>query len=153
MIADALENLVNYQQVIPHSKEILNYLAAKDISFLDAGKYQVLGESAFILIQDYLTKPETEKRWESHKKYIDIQIVLKGKEFMGYSHANLLKIKEAYSEEKDIMFYENDSEEHCMLSVPHNCFCLFYPEEAHKPGIHVSKESAIKKAVIKVLAR
>lgn len=150
MITDALENLDKYRTAIPHSKEILDYLDKTDLSSLQTGKYSIAGELAFILIQEYLTKTESEKKWESHKKYIDIQIVLKGQEFMDHSSSAVLSPQDPYSEEKDIIFYKNGAQEHSRIFVPQDYFCLFFPGEAHKPGLHVSKEAAIKKAVIKV---
>jgi YhcH/YjgK/YiaL family protein len=150
MITDVLENLGKYRSVIPHSKEILDYIKATSLSSLQAGKYPVIGDSAFILIQEYLTKTESEKKWESHKKYIDIQIVLDGLEFMDYSPSSVLSIQDPYSEEKDIVFYKNDAMEHSRIVVPKNHFCIFFPGEAHKPGLHVTREMSIMKAVIKV---
>ena len=150
MLTDSLENLNKYQQVIPHSKEILDYLGNTNIFSLAVGKYQIEGDSVFILIQEYKTKIQSEKKWESHRKYIDIQIVLAGQEFIGYSPINFLKSKDGYSEEKDIIFYEDDSEEHSRIFVPRSYFGLFFPEDAHKPGVHISNESTVKKAVIKV---
>ncbi len=150
MISDSLENLNKYRSAIPHSKEVSDYLNTTNIFSLEVGKYQIAGDSAFILIQEYLTKEESEKKWESHRRYIDIQIVLTGQEFIGYSPILFLKSKRGYDKEKDIIFYEDDSLEFGKILVPANYFCLFFPEDAHKPGLNVSREGPVKKAVIKV---
>ena len=144
-----LKNLSKYSSIIPHSQEIFRYLNAVNISSLENGKIQIEGESAFVLIQEYMTRRESEKRWESHRKYIDIQIVLEGQEFMDYSPSAVLTPQDDYSEENDIIFYRDDSQGHGRLFVPQDHFCIFFPGEAHKPGLHVSREVAIKKAVIK----
>jgi len=151
MIIDALGNLHLYQSILPFSQEILRYIKTTNISALDIGEYQIIGKSAFLLIQEYQTKTESDKEWESHKKYIDFQIVLSGEEYIEYSNIHLLKAKDLYDEEKDIIFYENDLKEHIKLLIPQNHFCIFFPEDAHKPGLHILKEQKIKKAVIKVL--
>jgi len=151
VIADALENLNKYGPIIPHSKEISDYFNKTNISSLETGKYQIAGESVYILIQEYLTKNDSEKKWESHKRYIDIQIVLSGQECIGYSPSHFLALEGEYSDEKDIMFYKNDTQQHCELLVPRDHFCLFFPGEAHKPGLHVSRRESVKKAVIKVM--
>lgn len=145
-----LNNISKYSHLIPFIKEIESYLKENDIFSLSGGKYEIAGDSAFILIQEYFTKPGNEKLWESHKKYIDIQIVLDGKEYMGYSPVNFLKIKDPYNEENDIIFYENDSKEHGYVMTQKDHFCVFFPEDGHKPGIHVSEIYKVKKAVIKV---
>jgi len=152
MIFDLLDNFTKYQRIIPHSKEISDYLSITNIFSLAAGKYQIAGNSVFILINEYMTKAESEKKWESHKKYIDIQIVLNGQEFIGCSPIHFLNSKDGYNEEKDITFYEDDSKEHSKLLVTKNYFGIFFPEDAHKPGIQILKSDAVKKAVIKVSA-
>jgi YhcH/YjgK/YiaL family protein len=70
---------------------------------------------------------------------------------MVYSPVHLLKVKNPYNEEKDVTHYENDSQKHSSLFIPQNYFCIFFPEDAHKPGLHLLKEQNIKKAVIKVM--
>ncbi len=150
MITNSLDKLSDYKQVIPSLKEILNYLKTNDIFSSKIGKYPILGESAFLLIQEYLTKPEFEKEWESHRKFIDIQIVLKGQEYMGYSPISCLKIKNDYNPEKDVILYENDDKNHSCLFIQEKHFCVFFPEDGHKPGYHLKVERPVKKAVIKV---
>ena len=151
MISDSLDNLKKYSDLIPFSGEIGNYLEANDLLLLKGGKHEIVKGSVFVLIQEYFTKPVSEKFWESHKKYIDIQIVLDGKEYMGYSPIDFLKIKDAYNEENDIVFYENDSDEHSSVMTQKNHFCVFFPDDGHKPGLHIKDVSRVKKAVIKVL--
>jgi YhcH/YjgK/YiaL family protein len=74
---------------------------------------------------------------------------LNGKEFMGYAPSHVLKAQDAYNQEKDIILYADDVQEQSKLMISQDYFCLFFPGEAHKPGLLVSKEAAIKKAVIK----
>lgn len=150
MITDALNNLGKYGNLIPFTSEILNFVQTKDIASLTGGRHEILGDSVFILIQEYFTQPAAEKEWESHRKYIDIQLVLEGKEFMGYSPVANLKAKGDYSEENDIIFYENDSKDRGYVMVHKNHFCIFFPEDGHKPGLHQIEVQRVKKAVIKV---
>lgn len=150
MITDSLNNLGKYGDLVPFIPEILDFLRANDINSLTGGRHIISGDSVFILIQEYFTQPAGEKEWESHRKYIDIQLVLDGKEFMGYSPVGHLKAKGDYSEENDIIFYENDTSERGYLMVHKNHFCLFFPEDGHKPGLHVIEVQRVKKAVIKV---
>ncbi|HLF32750.1 MAG TPA: YhcH/YjgK/YiaL family protein [Cyclobacteriaceae bacterium] len=152
MITDNYENLKNYQSVLPFAGEILKYLGSVNIFLLEPGKYQIAGDAVYVLIQEYQTKPESEKKWESHKKYIDIQIVLQGREYISYSPSTALTIKDNYNEQKDVIIYENDFNDQCKLFLPEDYFSIFFPGEAHKPGFHILNESTVKKAVVKVLA-
>ena len=69
---------------------------------------------------------------------------------MGYSPVEFLKVKDPYNETSDIIFYENDSKEHSNVMVQNNYFCVFFPQDAHKPGLHLSVDQKVRKAVIKV---
>ena len=153
MIADSLDNLSKYENLVPYLKEIVNYLKNNNLSLLNGGRYEILGNSIFALIQEYHTQPASEKFMESHEKYIDIQIVLDGQEFMGYSPKEFLKIKDPYNEENDIIFYENNLKEESYINVRKNHFCIFFPEDAHKPGLHLSIVRKVRKAVIKVAVK
>jgi YhcH/YjgK/YiaL family protein len=151
MIIDTLENLSKYQATIPFSHEILDFLGKNSLSALEVGKYPIEGDSVYLSIQEYTTKPENEKRWESHQKYIDIQIMISGTEYMGYTPISSLAFKDEYNETKDIIFYQDSSDNTgSAVLVPANSFAVFYPQDAHKPGYHLTTESAVKKAVIKV---
>ena len=153
MITDSLENLYKYENLVPHCKEIIAYLKNNDLAPLNGGKYEIMGSSAFVIIQEYYTQPSSEKFMESHKKYIDIQIVLDGQEFMGYSPVKFLKVKDPYNEENDITFYKNDLKEESHVNVRKNYFCVFFPDDAHKPGLHLSVVRKIRKAVVKVAVK
>jgi len=153
MISDSLKNIGLYQLSFPHSNRIMDYLDTTDLSSLELGRHEISTESVFILVQEYFTKAEGEKKWESHRKYIDIQIVVSGEEYIGHCPTVLLKSKDGYNDDKDITLYGDDSTEHSKLLVPQNHFCMFFPQDGHKPGINVSGESAVRKAVIKVALR
>ncbi len=91
MILDLLENLDRYKSVVPFTDKISLYLKGNDINILPEGKYQIEGESIFILIQKYDSQPESEREGESHRKYIDIQFVLNGEEYIAYFRSSILR--------------------------------------------------------------
>lgn len=150
MISDKLSNLLNYKSILPYTQEIIAYLQANDISLLEEGKYPLVGEEVYMMIQHYKTQPETAKKWESHKKFIDLQIVISGEEYMCYNQIDLLTISDPYKEEEDYMLYQNDLEEFSFIKVMKDHFCIFFPTDGHKPGIHIKHEQTVKKAVIKI---
>lgn len=151
MIADKLSNIELYKSSIPFYNEIIDFIKANPLSSLNPGKYPIVGESVFILVQEYKTQTEAEKKWESHKKFIDIQIVLKGEEYLGFSPTETLVIETEYDKEKDLIFYHNDKIQRSKVLLSKDEFAIFFPHDAHKPGLHLTRESEVKKAVIKVL--
>ncbi len=152
MIADKLSNIELYKSTIPFFNEIFDFINTHQLSSLELGKYTIVGDSVFILVQEYKTQTETEKKWESHKKFIDIQIVLKGQEYLGFSPTQSLVIETEYDKEKDLIFYHNDQIQRSKVLLLKDDFAIFFPHDAHKPGLHLTHENEVKKAVIKVLA-
>jgi YhcH/YjgK/YiaL family protein len=151
MIADKLTNIEKYKSTIPFFNEIVEYINTTQLSSLVPGKHPIVGESVFVLIQEYVTQKETEKKWESHRKFIDIQIVLSGEEYIGFSPIQSLTLDSEFITEKDYVFYRNDEVQRSMVLLTKDEFAIFFPNDAHKPGLHLTHEKEVKKAVIKVL--
>lgn len=72
------------------------------------GKQELEGEHLFVSVDNYTTKYKNETRYDSHRKYIDIQYIIEGKELMGLTTLDNVKITEPYNKEKDITFYKFD---------------------------------------------
>ena len=113
------------------------------------GKHSV-NEWFFYSVSEYLTVPDTEKQYESHKKYADIQWIITGEEFIQYVSDTKLSAESTYDEENDITFFlGNDySSQQKLVS---GCFAIIMPNEAHKSGIMVKNSSRVRKLVGKVL--
>ncbi|HVO76321.1 MAG TPA: YhcH/YjgK/YiaL family protein [Ignavibacteriaceae bacterium] len=151
MFVDIIENINKYASLIPYLDGVNKFLLNNNLSSIDPGNYSIKDESAYLIIQKYITNPETEKKWESHRKYIDIQLVLTGFEYIGYCPSEIMKLKEDYNELKDVSFYNEIEEKASRLYIPADTFAVFFPGEAHKPGCHLSEPSSVKKAVFKIL--
>jgi beta-galactosidase beta subunit len=48
----------------------------------------------FALVQDSNTKTATDGKWGAHRKYIDVQYMLDGQEFMGFANLRGLELGE-----------------------------------------------------------
>ncbi|EAI4143650.1 YhcH/YjgK/YiaL family protein [Campylobacter jejuni] len=116
---------------------------------LKSCKKENISETFFVLEQNYITKPRNECFWESHKKYIDIQLHLKGIEQMEFIDVSHLEISEEYNQEKDLIIY-NDN--HCSnkIIMQKNDIAIFFPEDAHLGmAMYSENPSNILKTVIK----
>ena len=145
MIKDNLNNAAKYYNLSERIKIALEYLQENDLRFLDDGKYSIDGEDIYMNVQKYQTK--VSDKLESHRKYIDIQYMVKGQENMGVTPINGLNVVEEYNEEKDIIFYNGACKKEL---VKENEFIIFYPEDAHLPCQIVDKPSIVKKVVVKI---
>ncbi|MBK9096543.1 MAG: YhcH/YjgK/YiaL family protein [bacterium] len=147
MIIDKIENSFLYENISERIRKSFEYIKTTDLKNLPAGKYPIDGENIFALVSEYQTKPESEGKLEAHRKYIDVQFVIRGEELMGYSPIGMQQILEPYKEENDIAFFTGDKS---FSKVSEGMFAIFFTEDVHMPGISTGEISDVKKLVIKV---
>ena len=132
-----------------HWDQAFKFLKTANLKEIPLGKQELEGEHLFVSVDDYTTKDKSETRYESHKKYIDIQYVIEGEELMGLTTLDKVEITEPYNEEKDIAFYEFEGGDY-IKATPGN-FVLFFPEDVHRPVMKANENSRVRKIVVKVL--
>lgn len=113
------------------------------------GRHDIEGDDLFALLQTYDTGPATEKRFESHRKYLDIQYVLEGEERILHAPARLLEVETPYDEPTDIIFYAEPKAASSLL-LRAGDFAVFHPQDAHKPGCMAGGRHRVRKVVVKV---
>jgi len=143
----------NLEVVFDYFKQSLDEHSAvhKRIFNLPVGSFEKinLSKNIFALEQVFYTKERKECFIESHKKYIDFQLVLSGREQMEYIDISKLKIYECYDEEKDLITYkfvDNTSK----FLLENEDLAIFFPDDGHI-GLPKFKDSElVYKTVIKV---
>lgn len=113
------------------------------------GRYEVDGDKIYALVMTYSTKSAEELKFEAHKKYIDMQLLLEGIEFCDATQHCRLDIAMAYSDEKDAALYEAPNFYSSVLLEPGN-FVILYPEDIHRPSRKVVDSQQVRKMAIKV---
>ena len=78
-------------------------------------------------------------------------MLLSGEEIIGYAPALGLKAAGEFDESKDIVFFESVAEIGRTLLTP-GMFAVYFPHDAHAPGISAGAACAVKKVVIKIRA-
>ena len=113
------------------------------------GKYEIDGDDVFASIQEYENCPNyEEKKFEGHKKYIDIQFMVKGEELIGVAPFECAKTEIQAIPENDVWFYECKTE---AITLIENSFMVLYPNDLHCPGVATNgKALTCKKVVVKV---
>lgn len=146
MIFDSLENLSEYDIV---TAEIIEFIKSLNVN-TPCGRYE-LSDKIYANVEDYSTRSELECPLESHRKFIDIQIVIYGNERIDFINIDGLKVLEGYDHIKDIMFYKKPKTELGSIYLNGTNFAIFYPDDAHAPQITtLSPMDNVKKVVIKV---
>ena len=126
MIYDNLSNIDIYKGLSTDIYTGLLFLnQAKP--YLENGTY-LLNSRVKVIVSEYETKKVNEYGYEAHKRYIDIQCVLKGEEMVSCSPIERLKETKPYSEEIDAAFYSaNIKHQPSNLILQSGYFAIFFP--------------------------
>ncbi|MDD3665852.1 MAG: YhcH/YjgK/YiaL family protein [Bacteroidales bacterium] len=147
MITDIINNAAIYSKLRPGIRKALIYVVQTDLAKLPPGQYTLDDSGLTAIISEYQTHEYMHDRWEAHRKFIDVQFLIKGAENMGYTFNPPKSTTIPYNEGKDIVFYNADG---FQFPFTENCFAVFYPGELHQPGICNGNPLPVKKIVIKV---
>lgn len=147
MIIDKIKNSELYYSLNQRIKTALEFLESNDISALETKRYEIDEDNVFAIVAEYNTKSKDVAAWEAHRKYIDIQYVVKGRELIGYSNIESMTQKTEYDNEKDIVFFNGDGE---FTKIEEGMFGIYFPDDVHMPAISCSEEAKVKKVIIKV---
>lgn len=146
MILDSLKNAPLYYGVATRLEEAFRHLAKLDLMTLETGTYELDGRTIFLnIVERELKRPE-EVQLEVHNDYLDVQIVLAGKESFGWSERSAMQQPTApFDQERDIQFFADEPQTYYTL-LPGQ-FTILMPEDAHAPLVG---EGPIRKAIVKV---
>ena len=148
MIIDRIENSSKYALVHKGFAESFEFLQKAVAENLPVGRYEIDGDNIFAFIQEYTTK--TESAFETHKNYIDIQFIISGVEVMKASDVSNMKETCPYNPERDVTFYE-DYDNATAGIIEAGMYGIFFPWDAHKPGLALNDSPAdVKKVVVKI---
>ena len=133
-------------------KKALDSLRMMDLEALAPGRYEIDGENMFLQVSQSLTQLKKEKRPEVHRKYIDVQYIISGRENIGFCiDRSGLEVIEDLLDSKDVLFYkEDDYAKEVMLPMATGDYAIFFPGEVHRPGCELNGIVPVKKAVIKI---
>ena len=152
MIYAPLPKLKEYK-TIPYLEEMLRFLETHDLMALPLGEHDIVGRDLFLRVFRYMPRDAATARFETHRIYGDVHIVLKGVENIQTVRSELLVSATEYDEQKDIQFF-TASQDISDIIVGEQEFAYFAPGESHKPmcGVRELSES-IAKFVFKVKER
>ena len=155
MIKDNIKNSKNYYYLSSRVALGLEYLTNTDFCVVEKGKYPILDDEVFAIVQEYHSKPLSEGKFEAHKRYIDIQYVVEGEELIGVADIGKFSEVTEYDSGKDIVFLQQKSNENIeFIDLKSKEFVILMPVDVHMPSIKsLDKKisSYVKKVVIKVL--
>ena len=146
MILDELASFEQYAQADRRLMPAWEFLKTHPLVLLENGRYE-LGGNAYAVVKDMPLRSEAP--FEAHRRYIDVQLVVNGEEIIEYIPMQLLTDNENYSEERDLQLFEDRPERTVCLKLGSGSFCIFYPQDAHKPAM-CWREEANRRMLIKI---
>jgi YhcH/YjgK/YiaL family protein len=147
MILDKIENIDLYKGIHVGVNKALYYIQNTDFSNMLNGKYDIDGDSFFVIVKEYETKDMDDNLLEAHLKYIDVHYIAEGIEQIGITTLVDQKAKKAYDPVDDYMLFNSPCD---FITLNKGMFAIFYPNDMHIPEIKSGNISKVKKIVVKV---
>lgn len=151
MIIDHIKHIGFYEPmavgITAAWKEIQQMLQEK--GELSDGRYELNSvPDGFFKVQHGTTKPLSEGTFESHKRYIDVQILLDGQEEMAWMELADLTEAIPYDAEKDAARWDGERTHH--MTISKDIFYIAYPHDGHKAVSHVDEPHVFTKIILKL---
>lgn len=147
MIFDHIDNIGNYIGISKNLDDAIFLIQNHKLETAELGKVVIREDQLFYLVQAYETKPFDRVNLEAHLKYIDLQLMVEGNEMMAYGNTNALQLQTPYNESIDAQFFSGEVQK---IHVKKDCFAIFFPNDAHQPGLAMDVSQAVKKVVVKI---
>lgn len=117
----------------------------------ECGKTFLDGDRLFVIVDSYETKARDAAKLETHRKYVDIQVMISGEESHEVFPKNELTVSEPYNPERDAEFYRIPETFRTRVNLHSGDFAVYFPEDGHMPCLMSgSRPEKIKKVVVKI---
>lgn len=147
MIYDALDHIDRYSGSFPRLDRAIRWILETDLKCLTLGRTDIDADDVFVNVFFSDCRAPQDAEFEIHSSYLDLQIVLEGRERFEVACDGLQPVR-AYDAAKDVAFCSAQTQCSGILDALH--FVLFMTEEAHKPSLIVDGHAKVRKAVFKI---
>ena len=111
---------------------------------------ELRGRRLYAEVQSFDTKPEGERRWESHRRTIDIQYVFDGGEIIDYQRAGVLSPNHDYDPAREVEFWQPTAPPAAALVMTPGTYVVFLANEPHRPKGQDGAHTRVRKVVMKI---
>lgn len=148
MIADDLDNLKGalYPEAFRKAFDFLKNLPPDAAD----GTYPIDGEKIYAMVQSGTTSGTEADKLEIHRKFIDIQYLISGRETLVWAPMKGLDVHTPYNGEKDFCFLHPAGNVSRLELLPGN-FAVFFPGDAHNGKLSgPAGDTPFRKVVVKI---
>jgi YhcH/YjgK/YiaL family protein len=150
MIVSDLDHLEHQIASTPGLQKALAFLRSGDMRRLPDGRVEIDGDRVFALVQRYDTMITDAPKFECHRKYIDVQLIVSGEEVIGWAPLELMTITEAFDGGKDICFGTVATGKWTRAYLQAGQLAVLWPQDGHAPKLASNASSPVMKIVVKV---
>ena len=147
MIFGNVENLDEFRYLDKAVKACFEYARSHDLAGFEKGSHEIDGERLFVNIVEYTTTTPQNRFWEAHRNYLDVHLMLDGREQIDLNFIGNMVQKE-FVPQDDFLPLEGEPNSHVILE--NGDFLICYPNDGHRTAVQVDSPQAIKKAIFKV---
>ena len=142
MIICPWKDIKKYASVLPGIEEAFD--AVNALTDYEAKTYPLSDGNRFFVAVGTTKAPDVA---EAHRKYMDIQYIVKGKEVMGWADLAACEPAGDFNEDKDVGMYNGNFE---YITINEGICYVAFPEDAHMPGRHLDVPNDFVKVVVKL---
>ena len=143
MIICPWKDIMRYAPVLPGIEEAFAAVNALT-EYEDKKNYPLSDGNRFFLAVQGTKAPDVA---EAHRKYLDIQYIVKGQEVVGWADLADCELVGEFNEAKDVGKYSGNFE---YITIPEGICYVAFPEDAHMPGRHLEVPNDFVKVVVKL---
>ncbi len=145
MIVGTKDTIGTYKGINERIDMAIDFILNLDPN-IEVGRYDLDGDNVFAKVMYADSTSLDDITFEAHRRYLDLQYIVEGSEYMGYAPLAECTTLREYSEEKDCGYYKGDAN---IIKVNAGSFYLAHPFDAHAPGKGYEKNT-FKKVVVKI---
>lgn len=146
MILDTLDRVSTLAVMSPAFADAAAFLAGGGLADLEPGRFDVGTRGVSVIVACGGARRADEGRLEAHRRFIDIQVLLAGRESIGWRPlADCRQPDAAYDPATDLQFFADPPQ--AWLPLEPGQFAVFWPSDAHLPQVG---EGDMRKLVVKV---
>ncbi|MBO4984650.1 MAG: YhcH/YjgK/YiaL family protein [Bacteroides sp.] len=146
MIIGNLQNSSRIESLHSSFASLFSYVKSHNFLQLPLGRTNVLGDDLFILNLEVDGADAQTQPLEMHRLYIDVHIVLEGKEKIGWKAIeDLSGLSKEYDAAGDCAL--SSDRPTTWIDLLPGQFCIVFPEDPHAPAVG---EGKIRKLIAKV---
>ncbi|HSH13375.1 MAG TPA: YhcH/YjgK/YiaL family protein, partial [Desulfurivibrionaceae bacterium] len=115
------------------------------------GKHHLRGDELFAIVMGYQTQAAETSELEAHRRYLDIQVLLAGREGVICHHHADLQVLQPYRPDQDAELYQIPAVAPARFLLSPGTFLALFPHDAHMPCLMLDHgPEPVRKVVVKV---